>query len=107
MKQFIDILKSLLTFRFAAVAGIVMGVWLHLIQSELTPISSFLVSPRIYVISFLVVLIFHLTLWVIVEKASFYDIAKLLKSIVRDIVIINAVMLSTIAALFLFKTFAS
>ena len=93
--------KPFLTFRFIIVAGIVMGLWLFSKQSEQVPLSVILTEARLYLISFLIVLGFHALLWIIVQKASFYDVGGYIWRIIRDTVIINAVMLSTVAACFL------
>ncbi len=100
-----SIFKPFLAFRFIIIAGIVMGLWLCSMQSEQTPISALLTEGRIYLISFLIVVGFHILLWIIVEKASFYDIGGYLMRILRDTIIINAVVLSTVAACFLINTF--
>ena len=93
--------KPLLSFRFIIVAGIIMGLWLYSKQSEQVPLSVILTEARLYLISFLIVLGFHALLWIIVQKASFYDVGGYIWRIIRDTVIINAVTLSTIAACFL------
>lgn len=100
-----SIFKPFLAFRFIVIAGIVMGLWLCSMQSEQVPLSALLTESRIYLISFLIVVGFHLLLWTIVEKASFYDIGGYLIRIIRDTIIINAVVLSTVAACFLVDTF--
>ena len=97
--------KPLLGFRFIILAGIIMGLWLFSVQSEQVPLSALLTEKRIYLISFLIVFGFHVLLWIIVQKASLYDIGGYIWRILRDFVIINAVVLSTVAACFLLTTF--
>ena len=99
------IVKPFLTFRFIIIAGIVMGLWLFNIQTEQVPLSALLTEKRVYWISFLIVFGFHILLWILVQKASLYDIKGYLWRIVRDTVVINAVVLSTVAACFLLQTF--
>jgi len=98
--------KSFLTFRLIILIGIAMGLWLFSIQTEQIPLSVLLTETRIYLISFMIVLGFHVLLWIIVQKASFYDIGGYIWRIIRDTVIINAVMLSTTAACFLYHIYA-
>ncbi|MBR6412572.1 MAG: hypothetical protein IKS41_05385 [Alphaproteobacteria bacterium] len=98
--------KSFLTFRLIILIGIAMGLWLFSVQTEQVPLSVLLTETRIYLISFMIVLGFHVLLWIIVQKASFYDIGGYVWRIIRDTVIINAVMLSTTAACFLYHIYA-
>ena len=93
--------RPFLAFRFITVAGIIMGLWLFSIQTEQVPLSVLLTETRLYLISFLIVFGFHALLWIIVQKASFYDIGGYIWRIIRDTIVINAVTLSTIAVCFL------
>ena len=97
--------KSFLSFRFVIIAGIVMGLWLYSLHSEQLTLSALLTEKHVYLISFLIVLGFHSLLWIIVQKASLYDIGGNLIRVICDTVVINAVFLSTIAACFLINTF--
>ena len=97
--------KPFLSFRFVIVAGIIMGGWLFSMQSEQVPLSALLTEKRVYLISLLIVLGFHVLLWILVQKASLYDIGGYIWRIIRDFVVINAVMLSTVAAFYLIHTF--
>ena len=100
-----EFLKPFLTFRFIILAGIAMGLWLFSLQTEQISLSALLTEKRVYWISFLIVFGFHILLWILVQKASFYDIGGYLWRIVRDTFVINAVMLSTVSVCFLTKTF--
>ncbi len=100
-----NVLKPFLDFRFVILAGIAMGLWLFSVQSEQVPLSALLTEKRVYLISFLIVFGFHVLYWIIVEKASFYDIWGYVGRIMRDTVVINLVVLSTVAACFLLTTF--
>ena len=99
--------KSFLTFRLIIVVGIVMGLWLFSLQSEQVTLGMLLTEARIYLISFLIVFGFHVLLWIIVQKASFYDIGGYIWRIIRDTIIINLVTLSTIATCFLWQLYLS
>lgn len=100
-----NILQPFLGFRFIILAGIVMGLWLFSVQSEQVPLSALLTEKRVYLISFLIVFGFHVLFWILVQKASFYDIWGYVWRIFRDTIIINLVVLSTVAACFLLYTF--
>ena len=78
-----------------------MGLWLFSVQTEQVPLSALLTEKRVYLVSFLIVFGFQVLLWIIVHKASLYDIGGYIWRILRDFVVINAVVLSTIAACFL------
>jgi len=99
--------KPFLTFRFIVLAGIIMGLWIYSLQSEQVALSMLLTESRIYLISFLLVLGFHMLLWILVQKASFYDIGGYLWRIIRDTFIMNAAMLSTIAVCFSIQYFTA
>ncbi len=97
--------KSFLSFRFIIIAGIIMGLWLYSLHSEQLTLSALLTEEHVYLISFLIVFGFHTLLWIIVQKASLYDIGGNIARIIKDTIIINAVFLSTIATCFLMNTF--
>ena len=99
------VLKPFLGFRFIILAGIIMGGWLFSLQTEQVPLSALLTESRVYMISFLIVFGFHVLLWIIVQKASLYDIGGNIWRIIRDTVVINAVMLSMVGTCFLLTTF--
>lgn len=103
--QVSTLLKPFFAFRFISLCGIAIALWLYSLQNEKHPISAYLTGQDVYLIAFLIVVGFHLTLWLIVEKASLYDLKGLLGRIIRDTVIINIVMLCSIGALFLVNTF--
>ena len=97
--------KPFLGFRFIILAGIIMGAWLFSLQTEQVPLSALLTESRVYMISFLSVFGFHALLWIIVQKASLYDMGGNIWRIIRDTVVINAVLLSTVGTCFLLTTF--
>ena len=101
----LKLLKPFLGFRFIVLAGIIMGGWLFSLQTEQVPLSALLTESRVYMISFLIVFGFHVLLWILVQKASFYDLGGNIWRIIRDTVIINAVVLSTVGTCFLLTTF--
>lgn len=103
--KFEILFKPFFTFRFVILAGIIMGIWLFSVQTEQVPLSALLTEARVYWISFLIVFGFHALLWILVEKAALYDIGGYIVRILRDTIVINAVVLSTVATCFLFQTF--
>lgn len=97
--------QSFLSFKFVIIAGIIMGLWLYSFHSEQLTLSALLTEKHVYLISFLIVFGFHALLWIIVQKASLYDIGGNIWRIIRDTVVINVVVLSTVATCFLTTTF--
>lgn len=97
--------RSFLSFRFIILAGIIMGLWIYSAHSEQLTLSALLTEKHVYLISFLIVFGFHVLLWIIVQKASLYDISGYFWRIIRDTIVINAVFLSTTATCFLLNTF--
>lgn len=98
-----SLFKPAVSFRLITCVGILIGLWLYSIQSEQIPLSSLLTEKNVYLISFLTVIGFHVLFWIIVDKASFYDIAGYFFRIIRDTVIINCIVLSTVATCFLIQ----
>ena len=105
--KFLSFLSPFFTFRFIILAGIAMGIWLYSVQTEQIPLSVLLTEARVYLILFLIVLGFHVLLWIIVQKASLYDIGGYILRIIRDTVVITLVTLSTVSACFLVCNFAA
>ena len=103
--KIVDFLKPFFSFRFIILAGIVMGCWLFSVHNEQIALSALLTESRVYMLSFLIVFGFHILLWILVQKASFYDFWGNIWRIIRDFVVINVVILSTTALLFLLNTF--
>ena len=103
--KILNFFKPFFSFRFIILAGIIMGGWLFSLQNEQVRLLALLTEERVYMISLLIVFGFHTLLWILVQKASFYDIWGNVGRIIRDSVVINLVMLSTTALLFLIHTF--
>lgn len=97
--------KSFVSFRFIILAGIIMGLWIYSVHTEQLPLSALLTEKQVYYISALIVVGFHVLIWIILQKASLYNIMANIGYILRDILVINAVFLSTVAVCFLLSTF--
>lgn len=95
----------LFSFRLTPLIGIVIGIWLYAIQTETRTLSAFLMGKQIYLLSSLLVIGLHLIVWLIINKASLYDIKGFLSHLALDILFVNIYMLCTISALFLYATF--
>ena len=105
--KFLSFFSPLFTFRFVILAGIAMGIWLYSVQTEQIPLSALLTETRVYLVLFLIALGFHLLLWIIVQKASLYDIGGYIFRIIRDTIVITLVTLSTVSACFLIHNLAT
>jgi len=92
-------------FHFITLAGIVIACFVWMISSESQPISSFLFSPNLYIISSLVAVSVRLLLWITVDKGTFFEIGRVFGRIIQDVIIINAVILSTLSSIFIAETF--
>ena len=100
-----SLFKPFFSFNFIIIAGIIMGLWLFSFQSEQVPLSALLTEKNVYLISLIIVFGFHILLWILVQKASLYDFGGNIIRIIRDTIVINAVVLSTVATCFLLNTF--
>ncbi len=104
-KRIRSFFKPFFSFRLITLAGMGVGLWLFSVQTEQIPLSALLTETRVYFIPFLIVLGFHILLWIFIEKASLYNIGNYFWGIIRDTVVINCVVLSTVATCFLLTTF--
>ena len=100
-----EFFQPFFSFRILIVAGIAFGLWLFSRASESLPLSMLLYEKQVYLVPFLIVVGFHLLLWILVDKVSLYNIRAILWHIVRDTIVITAVFLSTVAARYLVATF--
>ncbi len=99
-------LKSFFKFNFIGIVGILFGLYLFSVQSETRPMYTFLTAPYVYIVAFLVVFVSHFIAWIVLDKATFYNVGNTVKSIVVNFIVLNAVMLGTVGTLFLLETFA-
>ncbi|MDD3669340.1 MAG: hypothetical protein PHX68_03600 [Alphaproteobacteria bacterium] len=97
----------LLSFRLTPIIGIVIGVWLYAMQTETRTLAAFLMEKQIYLLASLIVIGLHLIVWLIINKASFYDIKRFVVRLILDVLFVNIYMLCTVSALFLYATFVS
>lgn len=97
--------QSFLSFRFSILVGIAVAAWLYLMQSELQPLSSFLLEKQIYLIALLIILGFRISIWILIEKAALYNLKHMLGNIIIDCLTCVATLLSVSGCLFLLSTF--
>ena len=92
-------------FHFITLAGIIIacGVWMF--STENQPISTFLFSPNLYIISSLVAVAVRLLLWIAVDRGTLFEISRVFWRIIQDVIIINVVILSTLSSIFIAETF--
>ena len=98
-------IKFLTSFRFSVLIGIILALWLDSISSVSNPIWSFVVWPYLYVILFCVILCYQLLLWIIMDKATLYDVKGLIRSILGDWFLCVLYFLCTVFFLFFVQTY--
>ena len=98
-------LGSFFTFRFTTLAGIIIASVVWFLSSESQPVSSFLFSPNLYLISSAVAVSIRLLLWIAIDKGTLFEIRQLFWKILQDVVVINVVILSTLSSIFIVQTF--
>ncbi len=105
MSRLTSFFKFFTSFRFLPMCGLIMGSWIYSIHTEQQPLSMYLLEIKTYLIAFLIVLGLRLFVWLTFERATFYDIKGLVKSILVDFSLFVLMMWSVIGTLFLFNTF--
>ena len=92
-------------FHFITLAGIIIALFVWFISDEKQPVSSFLFSPNLYIISSSIAISVRLLLWIAVDKGTFFEIKKIFKRMLLDVIVINVVILSTLSSIFIVETF--
>ena len=100
-----SLLKPFFAFHFITLAGIAIACFVWMISSENQPVSAFLFSPNLYIISSLVAVAVRLLLWVLIDKGTLFEIKNVLGRVILDVIVINAVILSTLSSIFIAETF--
>ncbi len=98
-------MKSFFSFSLISIIGISFGLYLWMMQSETRPMYTFLTAPYVYIINFLIVFVSHFIAWIVLDKATFYNLGATFQKIILDFIILNAVMLGTVGTTFLITTF--
>ncbi len=98
-------LNPFFAFHFITLAGIAIACFVWMISSEVQPVSSFLFSSNLYIISSLIAVAVRLLLWISIDKGTLFEIKSVLKRIILDVIVINAVILSTLSSIFIVETF--
>ncbi len=102
MKTF---LKYFFGFHFVSMIGVIVGFLLYNAHSEKNPLSTFLTTPDLYFIGFLLVAALHFCLWIFTDKASSFNIKGRLLNFIGDYFFLVLSTLCTIGSLFLLTTF--
>lgn len=97
--------KSLFSFNIASIAGIITGWILFVTYTGSMPLPPLLFSRELYFMCLLGTSIFHFFLWVIFDKASFYNIKNRLKDLLLDYMVLMTVTTCFCALVFLINTF--
>lgn len=98
-------LTPFFAFNFITLAGIAIAFFVWTISDEKQPVSSFLFSPTLYIISSTIAISVRLLLWIAVDKGTFFEINRVLKRTFLDVIVINVVILSTLSSIFIAETF--
>lgn len=93
------------SFHFITISGIIIALFVYMISTESRPISYFLFAPNLYLLSTLVAVAVRVLLWVLVDKGTFFEIGRLIGRLVRDVIIINVVILSMLSSIFIAETY--
>ena len=105
MEQNKSFLSAFFSFNLAVLAGIIIGLFVNAISSEVQPVSSFLFAPTLYIISSISAASIRLVLWLTMEKGTMFELKHVIMYMIRDVVVINAVILSTLSFIFLWETY--
>ena len=93
------------SFHFVPIFGIMIAIFVFYISSETQPLSSFIFNPTLYIISSLLAIATRLLLWIAIDKGTFFEARTIFWKIVLDVIVINAVLLSTLSFIFIVETF--
>ena len=77
-------INFLLSFRLATILGIWLAYYLNSISTEKQPVWQFVTWPYLYIILFFVVLGYRLLIWIVMDKATLYDVKGLVLRIFGD-----------------------
>ncbi|MBQ8251475.1 MAG: hypothetical protein IJY92_06160 [Alphaproteobacteria bacterium] len=97
--------KHLFSFNIASFSGIVAGWALFMTYTGSMPLPPLLFSRELYFMGLLGASIFHFFLWVLLDKASFYNIKNRMKDLLLDYLVLMAVTTCFCSMLFLINTF--
>lgn len=97
--------KQLFSFNIASFSGIIAGWALFMTYTGSMPLPPLLFSHELYFMGLLGASIFHFFLWVLFDKASFYNIKNRMKDLLLDYLVLMAVTTCFCSMLFLINTF--
>ena len=105
MEQEKSFLGAFFSFNLAVISGIIIGLVVNARSSEVQPVSSFLFAPTLYIISSVLAASTRLVLWLTMEKGTMFEFKHVLLYMIRDVIVINVVILSTLSFIFLWETY--
>ena len=105
MEQNKSFLGAFFSFNLAVICGIIIGLVVNALATEQQPISSFLFAPTLYIISSVLAASIRLVFWLTMERGTMYEFSHVIWYIIRDIIVINVVILSTLSFIFLWETY--
>lgn len=100
-----SLFKSLFSFHFITIFGILIALFVANISNEIRPLSTFLFSPSLYLLASGIAVTVRVILWLMMDKGSMFEAGRIIRQIIRDVITINIVVLSTISFVFLINTF--
>ena len=98
-------LSPFFSFHFVTLFGIGIALFVYMISNENQPLSSFLFSRNLYLLSSVIAISIRILLWIFIDKGTFFEIKRLFGKLIQDVIVINAVILSTLSFIFLATTF--
>ncbi len=96
---------SFFSFNLTTIAGILIGVMIFLFSSETHPIWSYLFSPTLYIVTTMIAVTIRLILWLTLERGAIFEFSHIIGQMIKEVIIINLVLLSTLSFLFLLTTY--
>ena len=105
MQQKKSFFSPFFAFHFVTLMGIAIAFFVWMISNDKQPLSSFLFSPNLYLISSSMAVIIRLLLWIAIDKGTLFEIKHVFGRIILDVIVINVVILSTLSSIFIAETF--
>lgn len=105
MDQNQSFLGAFFSFNLAVISGIIIGLFVNAVSSEQQPVSSFLFAPTLYIISSVLAAAIRLVIWLTMQRGTMYEFKHVLLYMIRDVIVINVVTLSTLSFVFLWETY--
>ncbi len=100
-----EFLKKMFSFNIVSLAGIFAGFVVFLTYTGSLPLPPVLFSSEMFFMSFLGIMLFHFFLWILLDKASFYNMKNRLGDLLIDYVVFLVTIICATSTIFLINTF--